>query len=94
MCEIPGIFGILTDAKVGKLGELDFEGEGLAVHRIGLRLDHLLHFVGFFGGAELDECLRTCMMLEKENLQNGVDFVADLLNKRSKAERRRPFQIL
>lgn len=53
--------------EVGQLGKLDFEGEGIPVHREGLRLDHLLDLVGFFGGAELDEGLRTRVVLEKED---------------------------
>ena len=38
------------------------------MHRVGLRLDHLLHLVGFLGRAKLNERLRTRMVLEKEDL--------------------------
>lgn len=65
--EIPGELGVLADVEVGQLGKLDFEGEGVAVHREGLRLDHLLDLIGFFGGAKLNEGLRTRVVLEKED---------------------------
>lgn len=65
--EVPGKLGVLADVEVGELGKLDLEGEGVPVHREGLRLDHLLDLVGFFGGAELDEGLRTRVVLEKED---------------------------
>ena len=64
--EVPGKLGVLADVEVGELGKLDLEGEGVSVHWEGLRLDHLLDLVGFFGGAELDEGLRTRVVLEKE----------------------------
>ena len=67
MGEVPGKLGVLADVEVGELGKLDLEGEGVPVHREGLRLDHLLDLVGFFGGAELDEGLRTRVVLEKED---------------------------
>ena len=65
--EVPGKLGVLADVEVGELGKLDLEGEGVPVHREGLRLDHLLDLVGFFGGTELDEGLRTRVVLEKED---------------------------
>ena len=65
--EVPGKLGVLADVEVGELGKLDFEGEGVPVHWEGLRLDHLLDLVGFFGGTELDEGLRTRVVLEKED---------------------------
>ena len=67
MGEVPGKLGVLADVEVGELGKLDLEGEGVSVHWEGLRLDHLLDLVGFFGGAELDEGLRTRVVLEKED---------------------------